>query len=48
MHSLTICMCVPQGGKRMLKTGLDAQSDRVYVCASGKQEDAKNWARCAV
>ena len=48
MHSLTVSMCVPQGGKKMLSTGPDAQSDRVYVCASRRQEDAVNRARCTV
>lgn len=38
-------MCVTQAGKKMPRTGPDAQSDRVYVCASGRQEDAENWAR---
>ncbi len=30
------------------RTGPDAQSDHVYVCDSGRQEDAENWARCTV
>ena len=45
MHSLTVCMCVPQAGKTMPRTTPHAQSDRLYVCASGRQEDAENWAR---
>ncbi len=43
-----VCMCVPQGDKKMPRTGPEAQSDHVYVCASGRQEDAENWARYTV
>ncbi len=48
MRSLTVCICAPQGGKKMPTTVPDAQSDRVHVCASGRQQDAENWARCTV